>query len=118
MRNSRCRDIIFTELRGSIQFRNYSNDDLNYRLFKNPSGNRLTYDGLTILQKLYTSYEFVLSNNERFTARHLITLSRECKYPYYISATRLVLFNGEDACVIKIYGGKILPWLNNLHSTE
>lgn len=113
MRDSKFRENIFKELREIHEFRNYSDRELNYKLFKHPAGNRLTFDGMRHLQKLYDSYDFPFDVIDSLSTRHLIALSREIQYPYYIGKSRLVLFSGEDAVVLKLYGNDIEQWLDS-----
>jgi len=42
----------------------------------------------------------------------LIQLYRTTRYPYYINGTHIVMFDGEEAFAVSLYGG-IKEWLNN-----
>lgn len=112
MRESKFRENLFNELKETKEYRNFSDRELNYKVFKHPAGNRLTFDGLTILTKIYDSYDFNIHSGNLST-RQLISLSREMKFPYYIAKSRLVLFNGEDAFLLKIYCDNVAEWLDN-----
>jgi len=104
---------IFDELREhATKFHNWNYKEIHYHCFKSPAGYRLSYEGLGNLQVLYNTYEFKIT--VPITSRHLITLTREIKYPYYISKNRLVLFGGQDAFILKIHGSNIPDWLDSM----
>lgn len=64
---------------------------------------RLSYKGNQLLSKVADSYSFEHGMKE-LKAGHIITITRQFKYPFYLSGKFLVLYSSEDAALIKLYG--------------
>ena len=71
-------------------------------VFKRKHGMRLTSTGCKLLSKHATSYAFVLP--ETLKTKHLIQITRQFKYPYYLSKKYIIIFSSEDAILIKMCG--------------
>ncbi len=80
----------------------FTDEQLNGIMFHHHDSLRLTYGGFLWMSKMFTGYQFPVS--ETLKAKHQIGLAK-LEYPYYITQTRLVLFSDSDAMVVKLCGG-------------
>jgi hypothetical protein len=106
MKHLIAKQAIFSNLRAVFEdMAGLDDSELNRNLFFHHAGLRLSYTGYLKFAKVYTSYEFPIIDKKQVSARHLISLTREMGYPYYISAANLVLFSEQDAFMFKLRGG-------------
>lgn len=87
----------------------------NY-IFRIPSSTRLTYDGLHLLVNVYpdSCHKYELESRS-LAMRHLVTMAREFKNPYFIGNGYLVLFDNDDAVMISLCGS-LINWLESTTS--
>ena len=76
-------------------------------VFKNNHTLRLTKYGKNLLKKQYDAYQF---ESPTLSARNLINLLRNMKYPYYVDKSIIVLFTEKDAFMTKLAGAQ--GWLD------
>jgi hypothetical protein len=76
-------------------------EKIGYVFFR-PSNIRLSYDGNRLLAKVCDSYPF--KHSADFKPRHLISLTKKFKYPFYLSANYLVLYSEKDAVLLSLVG--------------
>lgn len=62
---------------------------------------RLTKFGCSVLRKEYDCWE---SESPGLLSKYLITLQKTMQYPYYIDKKILVLFNEQDAFMVRLAG--------------
>lgn len=68
-------------------------------------GLRLSSLGYQLLKREYDFYAFPIEKESKVTARHILALDAEMKWPYYLSSKQIVLFSEEDAVILKLVGG-------------
>lgn len=116
MRNSEFRERLFEDVRASnSNLELFQDRELNYLLFRNPLGCRLSNKGLDVLSALYDTYQHEVT--EELSAKEYILLTRHIKYPFYLSKNRIVLFSREDAILLKLYGS-VKSWIQSLENTS
>lgn len=91
----------------------YSVKEVLYMIFKNIqltdnkiSGLRMTKLGFSLLKGKYDCYPFVIGE-EGIHKNLLIQLHKNMSWPYYIDKKKLVMFSGDDAMWMKLYGNDI-----------
>jgi hypothetical protein len=91
----------------------YPVKEVLYMLFRNIqltdnkiSGLRMTKLGFSLLKSQYAFYPFVIGE-EGVHKNLLITLHKHMIWPYYIDKKQLVMFSGDDAMWMKMYGNDI-----------
>ena len=109
------KNIIFSEIRKkNEEFINCSYDELNALVFRQDESYRLLLSGFILVKKIFTAYSFEIPCTIK--AKHYMGLSK-MKYPYFLTAKRLVLFSEMDAMVINLQGG-IDKFLENCLNIE
>ena len=78
-------------------------DEAERLIFFRNKTSRLSYKGNQLLSKVADSYSFEHGMKD-IKAGHIITITRQFKYPFYLSGKYLVLYSSEDAALIKLYG--------------
>lgn len=107
---------IFNEVRlHHEKSRDSSDQVLSQVIFHHNGGMRLTFTGFLILKKIFTVYSFEMNGNIK--AKHHIGMST-LLYPYYMTATRLMLFSEMDAMTVKLCGSTIQFLENQYNSTR
>ncbi|BDR25715.1 hypothetical protein RVBP17_2420 [Pseudomonas phage sp. 30-3] len=111
MKNTKLRDSIFSYLRENNESLTELTDiELNRFIFAHPSSFRLSYDGLKLFSKLFTSYTYHI--DFKITFRQRLLLGRHLKFPYYFSDKRLILFSYDDSLYLNLIGD-IKLWLES-----
>lgn len=93
------------------RYKNHNDLDLSYHIFKHPSQKRLSFAGLCLLQKHHKSYQFEYNVKDDLSIKARISLARKDIHPYYLGATKLILFSETDAIMLKLLGGDVEEWL-------
>jgi hypothetical protein len=65
-------------------------------------GKRLTHQGLEILRTLYQSFEFKMPEEFKVTVFHLRYLSGATRFPYFLTADRIIVFDSDLAFKIRL----------------
>jgi len=98
----------------------YNVTEVLYMVFKNiqltdnkVTGLRMTKLGFSLLKSKYDSYPFVIGE-EGIHKNLLIQLHKHMSWPYYIDKKKLVMFSGDDAMWMKMYGNDIDKFTNSI----
>jgi hypothetical protein len=83
-----------------------------FSVFKNPKGTRFTRLGYELAQKIWTIYVVRIQKGTVVKNKALVMLDQRMTWPYYLSNTKLVLFNEMDAFEFSLYQGDINLWAN------
>ncbi len=95
--------LIFSELRQVYSDLETADDEtLDKIIFYHRDGLRLKKIGFSYLKNIFTIYIFDLPQSLK--SKHRIGMSK-MSYPYYFTASKLVLFSELDSLVIKLQGG-------------
>lgn len=105
-------EMLINDLRGDIMsLRSFSDEEIIKKMFFHRESLRLTFAGNQIMKKSYTCYEFDIQGTI-ITARHILDMSRQTTYPFYLSRAKLVLYSSKDAFMLRLSGEDIDIWLN------
>ena len=98
----------------------YTVKEVLYMVFKNiqltddkVSGLRMNKLGFSLLKSKYDCYPFVVEE-EGIHKNLLIALHKHMSWPYYIDKKQLVMFSGDDAMWMKMYGNDIDKFTNSI----
>lgn len=95
---------IFKEICESLpEFYDYGEEALDDLMFKRKNNIRLSYKGSEMMKKIFDSYTVRL-DKDKIRPKHLITLTRKFSCPYYMGRKYMVLFDDEDAMMMRLYG--------------
>lgn len=83
-----------------------------FHIFKNLKGTRFTGLGYATAKKIWQVYTVKLPQEYKIKNRTLLMLDERMTWPYYLSHTKLVLFNEMDAFEFGLYQGDINLWAN------
>lgn len=105
------RETIILEVRklDPEKFESLSDKEIGSLIFRNTRAIRLKKSGWDILRKHFDSEQFELSR--RLNGKELILLQNKMKYPYFLSAKNIYLFNTKDIFTLKLLGGDVSKWL-------
>ena len=109
------KEFIFDELiQGDLT--GETHDSLDGFIFMAPTTLRLRVAGFQTLKKIYTHESFELA--EKLTGRELLTLKNCVTWPYYLPTNhgQLHLFTIKQAFVLRLNGGDVKKWLENLYN--
>ena len=108
------KDFIFDDLNIEI-FPEETHKSLDGLMFNAPTTLRLTHFGYNIMRNVYDHEKFPLE--EKLTGRELLTLKNHVTWPYYLpgSHANLFLFTIKQAFILKLNGGAVKKWLDNLY---
>ena len=108
------KDFIFNELNDDV-FPEETHKSLDGLMFNAPTTLRLTHFGYNILRNIYDHEKFPLE--EKLTGRELLTLKNHVTWPYYLPANHghLHLFTIKQTFILKLNGGDVKKWLENLY---
>ena len=98
----------------------YNVTEVLYMVFKNiqltdnkVTGLRMTKLGFSLLKGKYDCSPFVVGE-EGIHKNLLIQLHKHMSWPYYIDKKKLVMFSGDDAMWMKMYGNDIDKFTNSI----
>lgn len=83
-----------------------------FQVFKNPKGTRFTQIGYDLASYLWKSYPIPLPKGYVVKNKTLLMLDERMTWPYYLSKTKLFLFNEMDAFEFTLYQGDLNKWSN------
>lgn len=83
-----------------------------FTVFKNPKGTRFTTSGYSMAHKIWKNYTIKMPKEYSVKTGTLLMLDKRMSWPYYLSGTKLVLFNEMDAFEFSLYQGDINLWAN------
>lgn len=83
-----------------------------FQIFKNPKGTRFTQIGYELASYLWTSYPISFPKGYVVKNKTLLMLDDRMTWPYYLSKTKLFLFNAMDAFEFNLYQGDVNLWAN------
>lgn len=109
------KEFIFAELKQG-DFKDETDKSLDGLIFNAPTTLRLSRLGFYALNKVYDHEAFPLDDS--LTGRELLTLKNHVTWPYYLPAnhSNLYLFTIKQAFVLKLNGGDVKKWLENLYN--
>ena len=109
------KEFIFAELKqGDLE--GETDKSLDGLIFNAPTTLRLNQFGFHLLNQVYTHEAFQLERS--LTGRELLTLKNYVTWPYYLPGnhSNLYLFTIKQAFVLKLNGGDVKKWLENLYN--
>lgn len=83
-----------------------------FHVYKNPKGTRFTGLGYNLARKIWQTYTIKFPVEYTVKNRTLIMLDKLMSWPYYLTGTKLIVFNEMDAFEFSLYQGDINLWAN------
>lgn len=77
---------------------------------ENFNGKRLTTLGLEFVRLFFQGYEYPYPERRNVIVKHLIFLSKNCQYPYYIDKKTIVFFDKEMAFLYRLSGSDMITF--------
>ncbi len=106
-------------LKDDPELTKYSDDDVLRLLFKNfrtthkgTVGLRLTFAGHNFISQYYEQFLYSIGNEANLTT--LFLLDKYQIWPYYISRSYAIFYNGMDASMFKLCNGDINQYAETL----
>jgi hypothetical protein len=107
LQKSQISEFVFNELQKTIGY-----PLTFFHVYKNLKGTRFTTFGYERAKKIWQAYIVKLPQGYKTKNRTLLMLDERVTWPYYLTQTKLVLFNEMDAFEFGLYQGDINLWAN------
>jgi len=83
---------------------------------RNAQGFRLTPVGNKIFEAIFKSYRVVLDDKYVIKSSHYIFLGNWCKWPYYFDDRQIILYDADDAVLLKLSAENLDSFIKNWKS--